>query len=291
MCVKRLTMILCIIFAGRVQAQAGRHLEISLVTDAGSISPGGELRVGLLMRIEANWHTYWRNPGDAGMAPVIHWHLPEGFELLSVNWPVPERIIEPGELSVNAYRDSVLIMVRIRAPENFERESLHFGVDATWLSCHRVCVQEQGQADLSFPLDDREAFRPELFEYFGLRLPERPDRYSGVKITADWLPELEMQHSVRVGRVTLNLSGSAFSLMPEGEVRYDWFDYPSDYFETEIKAVRIVDSGSGGMTIDIPVRSLLGEGYWPFRWSGILCVELLHEGSPQNKYFVVDISG
>jgi hypothetical protein len=51
-------------------AQDG-HVAASLVAETRSIVPGRSFHIALRQRIEAGWHTYWVNPGDAGLPTTI----------------------------------------------------------------------------------------------------------------------------------------------------------------------------------------------------------------------------
>ena len=44
----------------------------TLVTDTDAIQPGKPFRVALRLRMADGWHTYWKNPGDAGVASGPH---------------------------------------------------------------------------------------------------------------------------------------------------------------------------------------------------------------------------
>ena len=56
-----------------------KHAKVALVAEGESIRPGQPFRVGLQMKIDSGWHTYWKNPGDAGLPTRLTWTLPEGF--------------------------------------------------------------------------------------------------------------------------------------------------------------------------------------------------------------------
>ena len=42
-----------------------------MVSDTDAVAPGTAFRVALRMRMAPGWHTYWVNPGDAGVAPEL----------------------------------------------------------------------------------------------------------------------------------------------------------------------------------------------------------------------------
>ena len=44
---------------------------VTLVSDTDAVAAGTPFRVGLHLHMAPGWHTYWRNPGDAGVAPEL----------------------------------------------------------------------------------------------------------------------------------------------------------------------------------------------------------------------------
>jgi suppressor for copper-sensitivity B len=73
---------------------------------------GGEEQThvkGLLtVELKPGWKTYWRSPGEGGVAPKISW--PEGVTD-SWSWPVPSRFDISG-MTTQGYHDKVTIPIR-----------------------------------------------------------------------------------------------------------------------------------------------------------------------------------
>ena len=67
---------------------------VSLVSDTDAVSPGTPYRVGLYFRLAPGWHTYWKNPGDAGVPPDLELTLPAGSTAGPIAWPTPRRVTE-----------------------------------------------------------------------------------------------------------------------------------------------------------------------------------------------------
>ena len=85
--IKRIWMLLlCLTLAGTAFAQeAPRHEartdEVAarlLAWAPQGIAPGQTLWLGVQLQHAPDWHTYWINPGQAGMATNFEWKLPEG---------------------------------------------------------------------------------------------------------------------------------------------------------------------------------------------------------------------
>jgi thiol:disulfide interchange protein DsbD len=66
----------------------------TLVSDTDTVAPGKPFRVALRLQLAPGWHTYWRNPGDAGAPPELTLDLPPGSQAGGIEWPTPRRIPE-----------------------------------------------------------------------------------------------------------------------------------------------------------------------------------------------------
>jgi thiol:disulfide interchange protein DsbD len=116
----------------------------TLVSDTDRIAAGTPFRVGLRLRMQPGWHTYWRNPGDAGIAPELNFALSDGPSAGAVAWPAPQRQPE-GPLMTYGYSGEVLLAVPVSGPAHTVR--LH----ASWLVCKEICVPEEGDFRLDLP--------------------------------------------------------------------------------------------------------------------------------------------
>ncbi len=138
--------------ASRLPAQpvSTPHVDAELVCETVSVQPGKPFHVALRLVMEDGWHTYWRNPGDAGMPTSIEWRLPEGWSAGEVEWPVPERLGEAPEVSYG-YGGTLLLPVEIIPPAELKpAETYTIAASASWLVCNEVCIP--GKADLALRL-------------------------------------------------------------------------------------------------------------------------------------------
>ncbi len=173
---KILLLLAALLFFGRAgesQIYEGRELvRASLIADVDAIVPGKKFTVGLLLKMEPDWHTYWQYPGDAGMPTRIDWDLPPGFRADAIQWPLPEKVVEPGDLWTYAYRDEVLLLVEIMPPSKVPQKTVTLKAHAHWLVCDKICVP--GDAELSVPLAAAPVNKPaheELFAKYRQQIP------------------------------------------------------------------------------------------------------------------------
>ena len=63
-----------------------------------------------------DWHTYWKFPGDAGIPTEMKWNLPPGWKAGPIQWPIPLKLNEPGDIQIYGYHDEVLLMLQLTPP-------------------------------------------------------------------------------------------------------------------------------------------------------------------------------
>ena len=128
------------------------HVKARLVSEVGSIAPGGRFTVALAFDIRTGWHTYWRNPGDSGQATQLKWTLPAGFTASSIQWPRPHRFDVPPLVNYG-YSGQVMHLVQIQAPPKLANGvSVALAATANWLVCSDICVPESAELNLTLPV-------------------------------------------------------------------------------------------------------------------------------------------
>ena len=117
----RLAALLATLFALLVSApaEAANHMSVSLVPETRGVAPGGTVTLAFVMRPQAGWHGYWRNPGDAGTEPRVEWRLGEQWRADPLQYPVPQRLSVAGLMNYVFERDYALLAT-IHVPADAE---------------------------------------------------------------------------------------------------------------------------------------------------------------------------
>lgn len=92
---------------------------------------------GVRMEMPEGWHTYWRNPGDSGIAPSFDWSESENVKFIEVLWPVPQRFDAVGDTTFGYAREVVWpVLVQVDDPTKHVTVTLkmNYGV------CSDICV-------------------------------------------------------------------------------------------------------------------------------------------------------
>jgi DsbC/DsbD-like thiol-disulfide interchange protein len=143
-------------------ADAGpAHVRATLLAAQAWARPGRPLTLGVRLQMDPEWHTYWKNPGDSGLATRIRWTLPAGFEVAPILWPKPERFVA-GPLASYGYSGEVLLLSEVRTPAAQSPGAIEIAARVDWLECRDVC--RPGRADLSLRLEVKSAEAPPVAE-------------------------------------------------------------------------------------------------------------------------------
>src|SRR5687768_7951944 len=101
------------LLAAPALAQPNQDLvKAKLLADVSAVKPGEAFTVGLRLSIEPGWHVYWTNPGDSGAPTSVKLKLPAGFKAGPVQYPVPIRFNQPGDVLGYGYEDELMLTVR-----------------------------------------------------------------------------------------------------------------------------------------------------------------------------------
>lgn len=257
----------------QAQVVDGHQLvKAQLVADTQNIQPGQKFRLGVLYAIYPNWHIYWKYAGDAGIPTQIDWQLPPGFRAGPLQWPLPERAKEPGDLEVFDYNNEVLLFTEVQAPEQLPAGPIDLGAKTNWLVCEKECVP--GDAQLSLKLNDggQGPGNESLFAKYEASLPKtsplgytlslKPSGnqmvvdFSGVPEGSklDFFPEppenVVLNHGKRAGNsVVLSVDGGTALTQLKG-VAVVQTNGKTDAFEVELRPTAAVAQG-GNVSADL----------------------------------------
>lgn len=137
-------------FPAAAQTDSAPKVQARLIAEAGEVAPGGTLTVALEEAIRPGWHTYWINPGEAGLPTTIDWSLPAGWHGGAIQWPYPKRL-PVGPLMDYGYEGKPWLLTAIAVPKDAAPGTIvTLKAHASWLVCQNVCVPED--QTLSLPV-------------------------------------------------------------------------------------------------------------------------------------------
>lgn len=149
---------------------AGDHARVRLV--AAGVDANGTLSSGIEIELESGWHTYWRSPGDAGMAPSIDFDGSLNIAPPSVSYPAPRRL-DDGYAVSNVYTDRVLLPLTAKADDPSRPIELALKLDLG--ICAEVCVPAHFETRLSVPATETDLKASKLITAALKTVPKESD--------------------------------------------------------------------------------------------------------------------
>ncbi len=166
------------------QTYQGKQLvKAELLADTTAVVPGKPFTVGLLLRMAPAWHTYWKFSGDAGLPTELKWKLPAGWKVGEIQWPIPLKTIDPGDIQTYGYVDEVLLMQEITPPAKLDGSSAKLSADASWLVCEKICIP--GSATLQMELPVSATSQPANTDLFARDRSLLPQNWPGANLASE----------------------------------------------------------------------------------------------------------
>jgi thiol:disulfide interchange protein DsbD len=168
------------------QVYQGKELvKAELLADTNAIVPGKPFTMGLLLRMAPGWHTYWAFSGDAGLPTELKWKLPSGWKVGEIQWPIPLKTIDPGDIETYGYENEVLLMQEITPPEKLDNSTVKLSAEANWLVCEKICIPGGSTLQLELPVST--ASQPANSEVFSRYRHLLPQNWPGSHVaSANW---------------------------------------------------------------------------------------------------------
>ena len=162
--ISRFLLVLAALFAAsaaHADEVKSAHITARLISASDTVAPGGDDYVAIDYTPTRGWHTYWKNPGDTGLAPKITWDLPDGVTAADPQFQPPVLLPTLGLMSYG-YDGRNILLVKLHNGSHFatgDALPLHAKVD--FLVCADVCVPESLTLDLKLavgaPADSNDA--------------------------------------------------------------------------------------------------------------------------------------
>ncbi len=192
--------------------------------------------------LKPGWHTYWRAPGDSGIAPRLDWAQSRNLARGEMRWPMPLRFEEMGEASYG-YTGHVLLPALVRPVA--ATTPLHVALTLDYGVCSNICVA--GRADLALDLTSGGALAPTsaapAIAAALTRIPQppaNPDDLVMAKAMLDGGPALSVQY-----RMPGDAAGMPVIIaVSDGDI---YFDAPQGIREGDKVSYLLPVSGGGAL--------------------------------------------
>ncbi len=256
-------------FAGTAARAAHTTVELILPANA---QPGDTVVVGVQLKMESGWHTYWKNPGAAGQATEIKWQLPAGVTAGEIEWPLPQKL-PPADITTYGYEDETVLLVPLKLEKNLPVGALNLAAKVSWLECNESCIpasaEIQGALNIGSATGNTiDAANEKLIASWLAKVPTTDD--ASFSVQAWW--EKPANGDTRI--LDLQWTGAA-----DGA---DFFPAANDNFEVQGATEKLSAAAS-----EIRLRKLVKKysGDWPKEISGVFVTA---NGASETKVAIGD---
>lgn len=126
-------------------------VKTEFISEYNSIKPGMKFKIGITISSEKHWHTYWVNPGDAGLPTTIDFQLPKGVKIGEAIWETPEKISFAG-MANYGYEGSNILTFPVEISDDFSETLLKISAEVKWLVCKEECIPGSRKISIEIPV-------------------------------------------------------------------------------------------------------------------------------------------
>jgi len=130
-------------------------VQSELIPQIQSVKPGRPFWVAVRLKMKPGWHTYWRNPGESGIATTVKWDLPEGYKAGPLQWPYPDRFVV-NDIVNYGYDEEVILVNLIKPPKDEKNPHVTLSAQIRWLACEKICIPGKTNLPLRLPIRTKE---------------------------------------------------------------------------------------------------------------------------------------
>ena len=229
---KRLLAILLFLTGVSAIAQDS-HVKAKIVADRESIQKGETFHLGIHLQMSDHWHTYWENPGFAGLP--TEWTIEEipGLKIGALGFPLPKKF-EDGEGAVTyGYDDETLLIAE--AAYTGDAASITIKGVVNWLECKELCIPGKAESSIVLKVGESKPARTELFAKYRALIPKPWSEQSPFTFSAVYAFEEESWN----GSVTIMPNNPQF--LPESTADITFFPLKNEEAELKKTQIRIED--------------------------------------------------
>ena len=177
----KVLILLSLFFASLNQSSMGTefsqhpHSRARLIQELDGVAPNSSQTIALHIKLDEGWHSYWRNPGDSGAAPIFNFTGPPHLDVSQTLYPIPKRLPVP-PLMTFGYEQEVMYLFEVSHNSSASPEtSQPLTLDAEWLVCRIECIPAFGTFTLDVPTKDSPTKAPfaQDIDAFKTRLPQK----------------------------------------------------------------------------------------------------------------------
>ena len=143
-----MAMLVCSPLAS-AQSFGQRQAEVSLISERDVAQAGETFFVAFDIKINPNWHVYWRNAGDSGLPPEIFWSEDGNPGAGDFVWPAPhEQVVLEDQIVNYGFEERLVLPFAVSVPADAEiGDPVRLKGVLEYQICEQVCLIETEEFD------------------------------------------------------------------------------------------------------------------------------------------------
>jgi thiol:disulfide interchange protein/DsbC/DsbD-like thiol-disulfide interchange protein len=253
----KLLPIVFLVLAGNLARAA--HTQVQLLLSAETARPGDTIWAGVDLKMDPGWHTYWENPGEAGMATKIEWQLPTGVAAGETQWPLPEKL-PPVEVTTYGYSNEVILLVPLKLAADLKPGPVALKAKVSWLECKEECIPANASVEATLTVGDETKISADA-KAIDLWKSRTPQPGNHLQARAWW------EKSAKGDMRPLIIEWSS----PDKIVQPDFFPNANNNYDIQ-PATETLSAKPGEIRLRKPVQKFSGD--WPKEISGVIVMDI-----------------
>lgn len=119
---------------------------LRIVSSANYLRDEGQTLIGVQIRLQPGWKTYWRTPGEAGVPTQFDWSGSKNVSTYRIAWPTPQRFSDY-EMETFGYDQEVIFPVYVTPEEG--SSPIDVQLKLTYGVCKNICIPMETQLRMS----------------------------------------------------------------------------------------------------------------------------------------------
>lgn len=140
------------LLAQPVALKGGAHSKALLHLEVTQAKPGSTVYAALEFTLDKDWHIYYKNPGDSGIAPTVKIKTAE-VTPGAILFPPPEKIVA-ASLTSYGYHGHTVLLVPLSIAPNTPAGKLKVEGKLDYLECRESCLPAGGDFSFDLPVGE-----------------------------------------------------------------------------------------------------------------------------------------
>ena len=152
--------------------QAKGGATVRLIAGSRENDFGGQFWLGVQIKLDPGWKTYWRYPGESGAAPRFNWENSKNLAVAKVHWPAPTRFNAFGYSGIG-YTKEVVIPVLLTPIIEHRPITAHLKLD--YMICANICIPMQAKLMLKLMELEPDSLEAALVHRYREQVPKEAE--------------------------------------------------------------------------------------------------------------------